>query len=234
MAQAYFIATESEEGIGKAEAFAERELGVSGRDNPDLVVLRYSLFSVEDARKLLDIAVAAPVGERKAVIVSVTRFFHEAQNALLKLFEEPPANVTLVLVIPSDGVLLPTLRSRLTALPGNGGASIISPLAQEFLAVSGEEREKLISKLIDRTKSDKDEEKQAARNDAVRLAEDLMRAAASKKGSSKEGLDDAELRAFVDDLMHFLPLLHTRSAPLKLIYEHLLLVIPKDLTRTRV
>lgn len=233
MAHAYFIIGGSEEGITKAEAFAEQEFNVTGRGNPDLVILRHGLFSVEDARKLMDVAVAAPIGSHKVVIVSATRFFHEAQNALLKLFEEPPQNVTLILVLPSEGVLLPTLRSRLASLPERADSeATMSALAQEFIAADTAEREKLITRLVDRSKSDKDEEKQQARSDAVRLAEGLMRAA-----SEKGGVQDEERRLFIDDLMHFLPLLHTRSAPLKLIFEHLLLVIPtfaKDLTRPRV
>lgn len=236
MAHAYFIAGESEGGIGKAETFAAETLGVAGRGNPDLAVLRYDLFSVENARRLLDVAVAAPVGERKVIIVSMTRFFHETQNALLKLFEEPPVNVTLILVIPSDGVLLPTLRSRLAPLPGNDSrhaASSVSELAKEFLAADDAEREKLIAKLVDRSRSDKDEEKQAARSDAVRLAEDLLRAADAARVFGKGG-QERELRLFIGDLMHFLPLLHTRSAPLKLIYEHLRLVIPKSLRKAGV
>lgn len=230
MSQAYFITGGSEQGISRAEAFAEKTFGVSGLANPDLVVLRHNLFSVEDARKLADIAVAAPVGEHKVIVVSVTRFFHEAQNALLKLFEEPPTNVTLILVIPSEGMLLPTLRSRLMELPSGATAHELSPLAQEFLKADAAEREKLVGKLVDRSKSDKDEEKQQARNDAVRLAEDLMRVA----DSVRKGKDSRELRMFIDDLMHLLPLLHTRSAPLKLIYEHLLIVIPKGLPKALV
>lgn len=230
MAHAYFITGGSEEGITKAESFSEREFGLARRGNPDLVILRHGLFSVEDARKLMDVAVAAPIGSHKVIIVSATRFFHEAQNALLKLFEEPPQNVTLILVLPSEGVLLPTLRSRLALLTeSDANEAAISALAHEFLAANAAEREKIIAKLVDCSKSDKDEEKQQARSDAVRLAEDLMRAA-----SGKEGVQNAERRAFIDDLMHFLPLLHTRSAPLKLIFEHLLLVIPKTLTRPRV
>jgi DNA polymerase III delta prime subunit len=230
MAHAYHVTGGSEEGIAKALTFVEREFGLSGSRNPDLIVLRHALFTVEDARKLMDIAVAAPVGEHKVIIISATRFFHEAQNALLKLFEEPPQNVTLVLVLPSEGVLLPTLRSRLAPLQEHADAtSEMSLLAQEFLAADTDEREKLINKLVDRSKSDKDEEKQQARSDAVRLAEDLMRAA-----SGKRGIEDKERRLFIDDLMHFLPLLHTRSAPLKLTFEHLLLVIPKNLTRPHV
>lgn len=230
MAHAYVITGGIEEGVAKALAFAENKFGLVGQGNPDVVVLRHNLFSVEDARKLADIAVAAPIGEHKVIIVSATRFFHEAQNALLKLFEEPPQNVTLILVLPSQGVLLPTLRSRLAPLPEQrGNETDVSEFAQEFLAADPAEREKLIAKLVDRSKSDKDEEKQQARSDAVRLAEDLMRAASEKKR-----IGDKEYRLFVDDLMHFLPLLHTRSAPLKLIFEHLLLVVPKGLTRPHV
>lgn len=225
MAHAYYVPGGAEEGIKKAEGFANKN-----HVDPDLVVLRYNLFSVEDARKLADIAVAAPVGEHKVITVSVTRFFHEAQNALLKLFEEPPANVTLILVIPSEGMLLPTLRSRLTELPADGTAHELSPIAQEFLSADSDEREKLVTKLVDRSKSDKDEEKQQARNDAVRLAEDLVRVA----DRMRKGKDNREARTFIDDLMHFLPLLHTRSAPIKLIYEHLLIVIPKGFPKTLV
>src|SRR5688572_18167245 len=123
MAHAYYVTGEADEGIAKATAFAGRALGITGSANPDLVVLRYQHLSVDEARKLTDIAVAAPCGEHKAVIVSTTRFFHESQNALLKLFEEPPAGVTLILVIPSDGILLSTLRSRLCALSGTDSAS---------------------------------------------------------------------------------------------------------------
>ena len=221
MGNALYVTGEKEAGIAQATAFAERELGLSA-NSPDLVTLRYQHFSVDDARKLMDVAVAAPLGDSKAIIVSTERFFHEAQNALLKLFEEPPRNVTLILVVPSEGVLLPTLRSRLTALPKERGG--LSPLGAEFLAASEDERQKLVDRLVERGKSDKDEEKQRARIEAMQLAEDLVQAAYPKREAS-------EYQLLLQDLARFLPLLHTRSAPLKLILEHLLLVIPKGLTR---
>ena len=40
---------------------------------------------------VLDVAASAPfVGDYKVVIISASRAYHQAQNALLKLFEEPP------------------------------------------------------------------------------------------------------------------------------------------------
>lgn len=237
MAHAYFLVDESEQGIEKARAFAEGELEGVGKGNPDIVVLRYTLFSVEESRKLLDIACAAPLtGVRKAIIVCATRFFHEAQNALLKLFEEPPPGVTLILVIPSEGILLPTLRSRLASLtqtrhPSN---TTISAEVRQFLAANSTERTKLLEKLVARSRSDKDEEKQQARSDAVRLTEDLLRASRHVRKVAKDLQEQRELQLFENDLLHFLPLLYTRSAPLKLIFEHLLIVIPTGLNQVKV
>jgi DNA polymerase III delta prime subunit len=227
MAHAYVIEGDVEEGVGRAFDFALESFGIKETD-PDLVLLRHGLFSVEDARALSDIAIASPIGHHKVVVVSATRLFHEAQNALLKLFEEPPPSVTMILIVPTMGILLPTLRSRLAALPKGrlGTTGSFSKIGETFIRASTAEREKIFSGLIDRSRSDNDKEKQAARSDAVRLAEDLLKATASLNES---GSSSPELRDFMEDLISFLPLLHTRSAPLKLIFEHLLLVIPKGL-----
>lgn len=204
-------------------AYAAEALGLKGGTHPDLLVFEYGLFSVDDAREVARFASSSPTqGERKLVLIAATRIFHEAQNALLKLFEEPPQGVVLVLVVPSLGQLLPTLRSRVLVL-SSGGMSV-NP-AEVFLALTAAEREKFITKILDRTKSDKDEEKQAARGELLSMVEGLVRLVyeANKNNESEE------LRSLLTDLDTFLPILHERSAPLKLICEHLLLVLPKSL-----
>lgn len=56
-------------------------------------------------------------GKRKiAVIDPATLMNLSAQNALLKTLEEPPANSVIVLIAPSSGGLLPTVRSRCVRL----------------------------------------------------------------------------------------------------------------------
>jgi DNA polymerase III delta prime subunit len=213
---AYFITGESEQGIEAALMHAESELGLARENNPDLIVLRHGLFSVDDARKISDLANRASMnGEQKAIIVSALRLFHEAQNALLKIFEEPPAGTTLMLVIPSEGMLLPTLRSRLLPLPFSQKPIMteIRSLFDTFREAKPGEREKIVAKLLDRTKSDKDEEKQRARNEAVQLVEGLIEAAYAKRGETKDPVEAEELMAFLSDLDAFLPILHERSAP---------------------
>lgn len=51
----------------------------------------------------------------------------EAQNALLKLLEEPPANIQLMLTATDESQLLPTIVSRCKVIPANA----ISPLEKK-------------------------------------------------------------------------------------------------------
>lgn len=254
MAHAYFFAGDIEEGITSALSYAHAHLQQVEGKNQDLVVLRHSLFSVDDAHKIASIAYRAPDGQSgKVLVISLTRIFHEAQNALLKLFEEPPVDTTLILVVPSAGMLLPTLRSRLLQLPGGEGnrqkdpknnerpgdyvfrgfrvpeiLGVSSTNTEEFLKGSADEREKIVAKLITRSKSDNDEEKQRVRYEILQLIEGLM-ASAHHVLPESDGARHKELLDFLRDLSAFQPILHERSAPLKLILEHLLIVIPKGL-----
>jgi len=55
-------------------------------------------------------------GARVAVIEAAHRMNEDAQNALLKTLEEPPAGVTIVLCADDEDRLLPTIRSRCARL----------------------------------------------------------------------------------------------------------------------
>lgn len=236
---AYFFAGDREEGILAALAYGERVLALIGPTNPDIITLRYDLFSVEEARGVHGIANRTSTkGEAKLVIIAAHRIFHEAQNALLKVFEEPAPGTYLVLIVPSEGNIIPTLRSRLLPLPQHkihiktDMIYHISQIADEFLKAGKAEREKIVSKILERAKSDKQEEKQAARIETLRLAEDLVRATYAMSREQAAGgrrQKDKELVAFLTDLNHFIPMLHERSAPLKPILEHLLITAPTKL-----
>lgn len=223
---AYFIAGDIEKGIEAALTFGERELGLSADGNPDVIVLRHGLLSVDDARTLAEAAASTALrGKGKLIIASATRFFHEAQNALLKTFEEPPQGTTLILVVPSSGDIIPTLRSRLIEIPL---PTLISEIAQEFIDAKGAGREKVVAKILDRAKKDDPDEKQAARADALRLAEGLAKAGYTAR---TKGDDSPELADFLSDLSRLIPILHERSAPLKPILEHITITVPTKLGR---
>ncbi len=227
---AYFVSGDLESGIASALRFAKKTYALP-EESPDAVVLRYGLLSVDDARTIKEMAERAPLaGDTKLLVVAAGRIFHEAQNALLKLLEEPPTGVVIVLIVPSAGVLLSTLRSRLLPLPLQGKKETASSeLIETFLQGKKDAREKVVAKLLERAKSDKDQEKQAARLEALTLAEALALQAYAQ-AEDENGL--GEYHAFLQDLHTFIPILSERSAPLKPIFEHILLTIPAGLGRT--
>lgn len=224
MAHAYVLEGDRESGIATARTHAEESLNLQGRHHPDVVVLSYGLFSVDDAREVARFASSSPIsGDVKMVAVAATRIFHEAQNALLKLFEEPPQGVTMMLIVPSLGQLLPTLRSRVQVLSNERLTKSFISSGKTFLELDASGREKFLNAIIDKTKSDKDEVKQEARGAFLSLVEDLARELYARRLA---GDSSAALTATLADVDAFLPILHERSASLKLIAEHLLLVLP--------
>lgn len=221
---AFIIEAETEEGIRVAQAWAKKELGMEVENNPDIVVMRYGLLSVADARRVTELVAGAPfAGEHKVVIVAASRAYHEAQNALLKVFEEPPPGTYLFLVLPSLGGLLPTLRSRVQILvtASNFPHAVASEIAQEFLKAGKEKRSALIKKLA----SGKDEEERRAhREEAITLMNALEAIVYAGGGQTLTGhatflLDIAVLRGY----------LYERSAPVRMILEHLALILPRNL-----
>ena len=70
---------------------------------------------------------AADGGRRTAIIDSLDEMNTASANALLKLLEEPPANVTLFLIAHQPARLLPTIRSRCRELR-------LTPLGPQDLA----------------------------------------------------------------------------------------------------
>jgi DNA polymerase III delta prime subunit len=230
---AYVTEGTQEETISKARLFAANTLGLTDTNSPDILTYTFGHFSVDDARRIITVANQSGVGNQKVLVMYAARLFHEAQNALLKVFEEPSEGVTVILGVPTKGILLPTLRSRLIDLPG---AESVLPVAQttaaqEFLTKTETDRGKYLTKLIDRTKSDNDEAKQGARMEAVQLLQGLTALSYERFHATSLAREKDELREFLTDLTAFAPLMHERATPFKLIFEHLQLVIPRSLSK---
>ncbi|MCJ7766136.1 MAG: DNA polymerase III subunit delta' [Thiovulaceae bacterium] len=69
-------------------------------------------FKIEDAKTVTAEAYIAE--ERTKYLVMAAKTFNViSQNALLKLLEEPPRNIELIIITESKSTLLPTVRSRL-------------------------------------------------------------------------------------------------------------------------
>lgn len=81
--------------------------------NGECVLFSHETFSKEDALYLRDKAVLrAHSGVSRYLIIFAEAWTREAQNALLKLLEEPGAETHFFLLVASEAVVLPTIRSR--------------------------------------------------------------------------------------------------------------------------
>lgn len=70
-------------------------------------------FGIDDSRALVETAYKRPeIGEQKLIIVALKNITVEAQQALLKILEEPPKTAVFVFCVPVSLYLLPTLLSR--------------------------------------------------------------------------------------------------------------------------
>jgi len=80
-------------------------------------------FKVEDAKSVMAEAYIAE--EHIKYLVLAAKTFNEiSQNAMLKLLEEPPRNIELIIITESKSTLLPTVRSRLNTVQEK---SVIAP-----------------------------------------------------------------------------------------------------------
>lgn len=69
-------------------------------------------FLLEDAKEVIKEAYIAESVQKYLILVA-KGYRVEAQNALLKILEEPPRHIVFIVVVPSKNALLPTIRSRL-------------------------------------------------------------------------------------------------------------------------
>lgn len=70
-------------------------------------------YGIETMRKIKQRASLKPMGETKAIILyNADALSIPAQNALLKLLEEPPPHTMVVLTAEKEDMLLPTILSR--------------------------------------------------------------------------------------------------------------------------
>ena len=119
---------------------------VSAGIHPDVISAGPELDSQGRKRReiLVDqiraIAAAAAVvpneGRRKVyVIADADTMNTQAQNALLKLLEEPPESAAFILCAANPGLLLPTVRSRCELLRANADAEVTDEAAADARAL---------------------------------------------------------------------------------------------------
>lgn len=114
----------------------------------DVRHFNYERFGIDEVRGLRERSgtKALSAGQHAFVIFARTITL-EAQNALLKLTEDPPEGLSLYLIVPRESLLIPTLRSRFVRVEETG-KEIGQETAKEFMALSYADRLALIAEKV--------------------------------------------------------------------------------------
>ena len=172
----------------------------------------FERFGIDEARSLIQFASLKNISDT-LFLIGAASITSEAQQALLKLFEEPQQGTTFVLLAP-HGALLPTLRSRMLPYPlPLEAAPDKRSGARAFLAASGTQRSAAVAALL------KDEEGVRERVRAfLNELETELHPRLQKDAAVREGLEDiAKVRSYLGD----------RSPSLKMLLEHLATALPR-------
>jgi DNA polymerase III delta prime subunit len=136
--------------------FLKKEVNFNTQNNQNFFQERFDNFGIDEARKIKDLQSKKSTTEDKQIfILQINSITSQAQNALLKVFEEPASATHFFIIVPSVDVLLPTLRSRLMLI-GNKieEDKETLDLVENFLSQKPAQRLELIKNLLeDKTKS---------------------------------------------------------------------------------
>jgi hypothetical protein len=209
---AYVLEGEREAVLVALMVFLESEFAVRPSGNPDFWQRHADVFGIDEARELKELqGKTAVAGDKKIFVASFGSITREAQNALLKVLEEPTPGTHVFLIVPQAATLLPTLLSRVVhvrhssaVLPG-----LIDP--GSFMAASKAERLDMLKGMAD----SKDKGMFAAFLDSLETA------------LHERGIGSVRDAALFAEIIKARGYARDRSSSIKLLAEHIALVLPR-------
>ena len=212
---AYLIEGEGSLIIPEICKFLEKS-GISIQGNPNVCQEVYENFSIEDSRNLkLRQGERGNEGDKKIFILDVKSFGHEAQNALLKVFEEPAAETHFFIITPQAANLLDTVKSRLITIRFEGNKNKNLDEATSFLKMKPAERLEYVKKLV--KKYEDEEIHDQFKTEALNLVNGVEFILHQKFNKTEPFIFEelAKCRSYLND----------RGASVKMILEHLSLIL---------
>ncbi|MEK7641605.1 MAG: hypothetical protein AAB365_01265 [Patescibacteria group bacterium] len=201
----------------------ENDHDISAQANPDFFDRTYQNLTIDDARELKSLHSTRPIGSsgKKIFIVTTNAATVEAQNALLKLLEEPAEYAHFFLIVPSGHILLPTIKSRTTEVSFQNSGVIgaqksadcaeLVEEAQKFLKMPAAKRLEVVKKLMeDITKEKK------TKQDAINFLNAIQEVVYEEK-DIKEGVKSLEA---IETARKYI---HDRAPSVKMLLEYVAL-----------
>jgi hypothetical protein len=202
--------------------------------SPDIWWQNYESFGIKEAHALIEREVRHGFGgQGRFFILEISSITPEAQNALLKTFEEPAPDAHFFIIARTAEIFLPTLRSRLVELRGEssqfGGTEEVVLCvtksdfgrADKFLRMDYPDRLNFIQKEFLPARSGK--KKDAGKSEIIDFVIELEKTLWAKIKMSKITKDQELALHELEKCQRYLQ--NPRSSN-RLILEHLALILP--------
>ncbi len=177
----------------------------------DIANIEALKFGIDDARNVIRTAYTQPdAGEHKLIVVKIESITVEAQQALLKVLEEPPLSTVFLFILQIGCSILPTLQSRFQEYRPNPNKTeqIINEDFELFCKLTYKERLATIVKKLEKP------DIKWILNMKKGLAELLTTPTSTLKSSTLSSLSMVVMN------------LNTRGASNKMLLEELSLLVP--------
>lgn len=222
---AYILEGEREALLDRLLKFLDGELGITIRGNPDFYLREVDSFGIDDARTLKERAsMKSSLGGKKIFIVASRVITDQAQNALLKLFEEPTADTHFFLLTQNALELLPTLRSRMIQATTKSEVtdSHSNSKVKTFIKATPSKRIDIIAEIV--KELTKDEEKGLVKGRAQHFLSELELEV--HKNLDLVNITQAE-QVFLKELLQVREYLQDQGSSPKMLLEHISLLLPR-------
>ncbi|NQV88427.1 MAG: hypothetical protein HQ402_02650 [Parcubacteria group bacterium] len=214
---AYLVEGDKSDLFVKLCDFLEKQVGVKTKGNPDFWHGEFDGFGIDQARMIQEMHLNKAFSDTEKIFVISTDFItHEAQNSLLKIFEEPTPKTHFFILTSSSEVYLPTLKSRMVVISRKTVGDLESgdrKTAEEFLKTSQAKRISMFVEVIE------EKNKQKA-IEFLNALEVVFREKVNMKKISPEHI------LVFEQIIKCRSYLNDRSPSVKMLLEHICLFVP--------
>ncbi len=189
--------------------------------NPDFYNVFIDTFKVKDAEDIKSLSNQKIFEEgekfKKIFIISTNNFLLEAQNSLLKIFEEPNKNTHFFIIVPDVSIFIPTIVSRFRVIYTKDKNTEYIKIAESFIEMKLSARIEFIKDFV----KEKDEEvlEDSTRAKANRFL-DALENVLHKKNLSKTNPE------IFDHIFNVRQFLRQPGSSTKMLLESVALVVP--------
>ncbi|AKM84344.1 TPA: hypothetical protein DCZ46_03280 [Candidatus Campbellbacteria bacterium] len=215
---AYLIESDSLEIVAQIINLFEDVLKFSTKNNPDFWFGEFETFGIDDGRKINELQSKKSFnGGKQFFVIKMNFITREAQNSLLKMFEEPTPHTHFFIIMNSSEILLPTLKSRLMLVrPYSESDSEIEieKFAKKFIKSSLAERLEMVKIYF----GDSKKKEPADKSGAIRFLNELEK-------QLREDIDFKNVKEkdqiIFNEIMNCRSFLNDRSPSVKMLLEHI-------------